>query len=254
MYNANATTVTPFTQTAAAPSVSAKYNFFSTAEIIDRATSAGFVVASQKIARVRNPDNRPYAKHIVRMRTAGARPKVGDVFSEVVLTNDHQGRNALSLSAGLFRLACSNGLAIPTALCEGVKIRHVGHTIGDVIEGVYSIVERSRDVDRLVVEMQRTELNDSARFEFASRALALRTDKEPAALERLLMPTRSADVGRDLWRTYNVIQERIVAGGVPVITEARGRPTVRSLRAIRGASKDLDFNRELFALAAEYVH
>ena len=42
--------------------------------------------------------------------------KDGDtVFPQVLLTNSHDGKNAFTFTAGLFRMICENGLVISTS-------------------------------------------------------------------------------------------------------------------------------------------
>jgi hypothetical protein len=47
------------------------------------------------------------------------------VFPRILLTNSHDGKNAFTFQAGLFRLVCSNGLVIADEQFSSMKIRHM---------------------------------------------------------------------------------------------------------------------------------
>ena len=68
----------------------------------------------------------------------------------------------------------------------------------------------------------------------------------PVSSERLLAPKRREDVGQDLWKTFNVLQENLVRGGVRA-QNTNGR-RMRT-RAVIGVDAGVRLNRELWALA-----
>ena len=97
--------------------------------------------------------------------------------------------------------------------------------------------------------MERTQLEEERRLEFAAEALALRFLNAPAAGIRpaqLLEPRRPEDVGNDLWRTFNTVQTNLLGGGL-VKRSASGRLT--RTRPIRAIQRDLELNSGLWDLA-----
>jgi sporulation protein YlmC with PRC-barrel domain len=70
---------------------------------------------------------------------------------------------------------------------------------------------------------------------------------EPA---RLLAPRRAADVGNDLWRTLNVVQENVLHGGIPRRTASNRLVRTRAITAIR---EDVRINSGLWDLALSLV-
>jgi hypothetical protein len=69
-------------------------------------------------------------------------------------------------------------------------------------------------------------------------------------IEDILEPKRTADEGDDLWRVFNVIQEKITQGDFhAALTGAK----VRKVRKIKSFEKDLKVNKELFKLATALV-
>ena len=66
----------------------------------------------------------------------------------------------------------------------------------------------------------------------------------------ILEPKRKADKGNDLWRVFNVIQEKITQGDFhAALTGAR----VRKVRKIQSFEKNMKVNKELFKLATALV-
>ena len=66
----------------------------------------------------------------------------------------------------------------------------------------------------------------------------------------ILEPTRSADEGNDLWRVFNVVQEKITQGNFhAALTGAK----VRKVRKIKSFEKDMKVNKELFKLATSLI-
>lgn len=97
--------------------------------------------------------------------------------------------------------------------------------------------------------MERTDLDVPQRLEFAAEALALRFPEDRGGAMRpseLLVPQRPEDVGNDLWRVYNVIQGRLLRGGL-LRRSATNRVTrTRKITSIR---EDLRLNSALWDLA-----
>jgi hypothetical protein len=66
----------------------------------------------------------------------------------------------------------------------------------------------------------------------------------------ILDPKRKEDKGDDLWRVFNVVQEKITQGDFhAALTGAK----VRKVRKIKSFEKDLKVNKELFKLATALV-
>jgi Domain of unknown function (DUF932) len=72
----------------------------------------------------------------------------------------------------------------------------------------------------------------------------------PISPQQLIMPRRPSDVGSDLWRTFNVIQENTLRGGLTAMgRDAQNRPRRVSTREVKGIDGDLKLNRALWQLA-----
>jgi hypothetical protein len=67
--------------------------------------------------------------------------------------------------------------------------------------------------------------------------------------DALLNIRRSADRSPDLWTTFNVLQEKLLKGGV----EVDNKETKRSQRAreVKGVSENVRLNKAIWTLAEE---
>jgi len=160
--------------------------------------------------------------------------------------------------AGVFRLVCSNGLIISEASYGAVSIRHSHRTVEQVIDASREIAQGSDRIGGRIDAFRQRELTDAERTDFASRALALRYETPEAAPvypDKVLQPTRREDVGRSLWQTFNVVQERMMRGSRPDWAKARkeGR-RMAGVRALTGLDAQLDLNRSLWELAVSYLN
>ncbi|MFZ1142674.1 MAG: DUF932 domain-containing protein [Candidatus Sulfotelmatobacter sp.] len=238
--------------------MSAKYTYVPTINIIEGMIKAGFqpFAASQSLTRI--ADKKAFTKHMLRFRHADMGALVvGDVVPEVVVINSHDGACAFRLIAGLYRLVCSNGLMVSDAEIESISVRHTGNILQAVVDGSYTIVGNAAKALGTVKQWRQLQLTDGERHAFATSAHILRfADAEgktttPITPDQLLVPRRYDDQGKDLWTTFNVLQENALKGGLSGIQrDAEGR-RVRSVstRQIRGIDGNVQLNRSLWTLA-----
>ncbi len=121
-----------FTKTSA-PSTSTKYSHISTERIIDDMTLLGWGVIDCKQVRARKGVG--FQKHLIVFRNNDLiiEGKDGDnVYPQILLTNSHDGKNAFTFTAGLFRMVCENGLVVSSREFENMKIRHMGYSFDEL--------------------------------------------------------------------------------------------------------------------------
>ena len=177
------------------------------------------------------------------------------MFPQILLTNSHDGKNAFTFTAGMFRLVCENGLVVSTQEFENVKLRHMGYTFEELQEKIKQMVERLPLTVETMNKMKQVELDEAAAVEFATRALATCFKEDELTritidAKALLQPTRDEDKGNDLWSIFNVIQEKIIDGD---FSYNAGTKT-RKARRIKNFNQDLKVNQDLFELALEFVN
>ena len=95
-------------------------------------------------------------------------------------------------------------------------------------------------------------LNEEQQIDFASKALLTRYPKgnEVLNVEDLLSPVRQSDRGNDLWKIFNVIQEKLIKGGL-VFNDKKEK--MQKLRPIINIDRRIDVNKKLWELTEAYV-
>lgn len=247
---------------AAHESRSDRYTFIPTIQVIDRLMTEGWVPVRAQQNRVKVADRKDFTKHMIRFRRDGQPVMVGDTFPEVVLTNAHDGASSYLMDAGLFRLACSNGLCVADGTFESIRVPHRGNIVDNVIEASYRVIGEAPMLAQEVKNFREVEVSPLYRQAFAEAALQLRYPDEvnedtgkliktaPIEPRQLLQVRRWADRDEqnNLWGTLNVVQENMLQGGV------RGRSASgrrMSTRAVNSVTEDTRLNKALWTLASE---
>lgn len=236
--------------------VSDKYRFIPTSVVLENMLREGWEVVGAAENRVRIPDKRGFTKHQLTLRHPDSRTLAGmalnDTVPRVVLTNSHDRGSAYTLEAGLFRLACLNGLLVSSGTLGKVSVQHRGgdEIVGNVIEGSFRVVDDLNTIASSVSTLRDIQLDRDEQLAFAKAALSLRWDGDtaPVTADRIIAPRRSADTTNDLWTTYNVVQENIIKGGLRGRNATGHRTTTRKVNSI---TEDTRINRALWTLADE---
>jgi hypothetical protein len=226
---------------------STSYTFISTERVLAALGSAGFLpVEARQAVRARNP---MHARHLIRLRRRYETIQLRDAIPEILFLNSHDGTSAYQLRVGLFRVACTNGLVVSMGVFPVWRVMHRGDVVRDVVCAAFRISERFEALATAVERMERTVLDAGERLEFAAQALAARFPKDlQGAVEpsRFLVPRRPEDVGNDLWRTFNVLQENLLRGGIVRRSASNRLTRTRGITAIR---EDVRLNSMLWELA-----
>jgi len=217
----------------------------------------GWGVVDAKEVKARKADTVGFQKHLVVFRNNEIQitSEDGDnVFPQILLTNSHDGKNAFTFTAGLFRMVCENGLVVSSREFENMKIRHYGYTFEELQETIKTMVEKLPLTVESLNKFRSIELGQDQMIDFAKKALETRFTEDELEnikidLKDLLTPTRKEDNGSDLWSVYNVVQEKLVQG---MFNYQYGVKT-RKARKIKNFNKDLELNEKLYDLALEYV-
>ena len=125
--------------------VSSKYTHIPTERVIDDMELLGWKPIEAKEVKARKLSTRGFQKHLLVFRNDDVviNGKDGDtVFPQILLTNSHDGKNAFTFQAGLYRLVCENGLVIADTQFEDVKMRHMGYTFEDLQVLIKEMVEK----------------------------------------------------------------------------------------------------------------
>ena len=246
------------------PDVSGKYLFVNTETIVDDLDKLGWkpVQAAQRKSK---GNGTIFSKHMVAFQNPDIKIKGeggDDSFPRIIMTNSHDGMQAFKFSVGIFRLVCSNGLVVADEQFSEFKIKHKGYTFGELREVVNQAVEDLPNKVQVLNDMKDRVLTQEEKNKLALDAMLIRANITPGSekakefnydeetIEDILDPKRDEDKGDDLWRVFNVIQEKITQGDFhAALTGAK----VRKVRKIKSFEKDLKVNKELFKLATNLI-
>ena len=240
-----------------ADNVSKHYTHIPTVQVLDDMKKLGWGVVDAQQVKARKNSTKGFQKHLVTFRNPDVviNGKDGDtVFPQILLTNSHDGKNAFTFTAGLFRLVCSNGLVIADKKFNDVKMRHMGYTFEDLQVQIKEMVEQLPLTVESMNKMKGIELNKKQMKSLAKKALTTRFTEDQLKvtkidLDELINPVRDEDCGNDLWSVFNVIQEKIIDGDFNYMSGAR----IRKARQVKNFKQDMDINKKLFAMATELL-
>ena len=232
--------------TSPSPKMSQKYTFVPTIEIVENFDREGWKVYSAK-----QVGSGQYAQHELRLRNGGL-PNVGDSLIEAVIRNSHNGLSAFSVSSGLHRLVCSNGLTVPTSVADSISVKHMKFDMGMVREITDQFAERLPVIQRSVGKMETTFLEEERLVDFVNKSALIRWEKGSLPkinVEDFLRPERDGDVGNSVWKTFNVIQEKLVRGGLKYQSKKGRFTSMKELKNFQNINK---INTNLWELAESY--
>ena len=248
-----------FAKEATNPKVSGKYLFVNTETIIDDLDKLGWkpVQAAQRKGR---GNSTMIAFQNPNLKIKGS--DGDDSFPRIIMTNSHDGMQAFKFSVGIFRLVCSNGLVVADEQFSDFKIKHKGYTFNELRGVVNQAVEDLPNKVEVLNQMKNRVLSQEEKNKLALDAMLIRANITPGSEKAkkfnyddetiidILDPKRKEDEGDDLWRVFNVIQEKITQGDFhAALTGAK----VRKVRKIQSFEKDLKVNKQLFKLATALV-
>ena len=240
------------------PNVSKKYLFVNTETIIDDLEKLGWLPVQAAERKSRKQGGTIFSKHMVAFQNPNIKITSADgdnAYPRILLTNSHDGMQAFKFSVGIFRLVCSNGLVVADEQFSDFKIKHKGYTFEELRNVVRQAVEDLPNRVQVMNDMKKRILSEDEKRKMALDAMLIRAgvkelQYDEETITDILDPKRDADKGDDLWRVFNVIQEKITQGDFhAALTGAK----VRKVRKIKSFEKDMKVNKELFKLATALV-
>jgi Domain of unknown function (DUF932) len=245
---------------------SERYTYIPTIEVLRGLRKEGFepFMVAQGASRIEGKAE--FTKHLIRLRHGGGdagRATTQPEANEIILINSHDGASSYQLLSGVFRFVCCNGLVVGS-VANDIRIPHKGRILGEVIEGAFRVLDDFAAVNDATERMKALELQPDEERAFATAALALRYDQRgerderdegsedpppaPITAEQLIEARRPEDLDRNLWTTFQRVQENALRGGQPGRSAQGKRLHTRPVASIdRGVS----LNRALWVLAEE---
>ena len=228
--------------------VSDKYHFIPTIDVIEEIRFHNWYPVSVAVANVRDEEKEGFQQHCVRFRHFEDLLNPKDNAVELLLFNSHDRSKAFSISAGIFRFVCANGLVISDSVFEAYKIKHLGERDNDVANAVANITSIKPKLMKKIEKLESITLNQSEKESFAKSSIPLRFEEHLEINHNdLLIPHRFEDSKNDLYTVLNVIQENLLRGNISGINkETKRKFTSKEITSI---SKDTDVNKGLWEIA-----
>ena len=177
-----------------------KYHFLSTIDLINEIKSLNWYPTSVEQSSVKDEDKEGYQRHLVRFRHFDdlLNPKENAV--ELLLFNSHDRSTAFSISAGIYRFVCSNGLVIAESVFESYKIKHIGDRYNDVQNAINNITAFKPQLEQKINKFESITLSQAEKESFARSSIPLRFEKHlQIDYKDLLVPHRDEDNNDDLY-------------------------------------------------------
>ena len=245
--------------------LSKHYSFVPTMNVVNDLRALGYEVVDAKQVKARKKSTNGYQKHMITFEHPKYKVEGKEEYPQILLTNSHDGGNAFTLSAGIFRLVCSNGLVIKTEDYGTARLVHKGYSFEAVQKLVKEFEETVGEVLNKITAMKKVELTKEQQIEFAKKAALLRfTAKsynedniaDVVNIDDLLNVERKEDAGNGLYEVFNRVQESIVQG--KYLYAASGKVNdadtkTRKARPIKNFKQSIDVNKKLSELAFELV-
>ncbi len=245
--------------------LSRHYSFVPTMNVVNDLRALGYEVVDAKQVKARKKSTNGYQKHMLTFEHPKYKVEGREEYPQILLTNSHDGGNAFTLSAGIFRLVCSNGLVIKTEDYGSARLVHKGYSFEAVQKLVKQFEETVAEVLNKITEMKKVQLTKDQQIEFAKKAALLRFKAKSynedniadvVSIDDLLNVERKEDAGNGLYEVFNRVQESLVQGKYLYASNGKVNDEstkTRKARPIKNFKQSIDVNKKLSELAFELV-
>jgi len=245
--------------------LSEHYSFVPTINVVNDLRELGFECVGAEQVKARKKSTSGYQKHMLTFEHPKYKIEGAEEYPQLLLTNSHDGGNAFTLSAGIFRLICSNGLVIKTEDYGSSRLVHKGYSFEAVQELVNQFNVTLDEVLTRVTAMKKVELTKDQQIEFAKQAALLRfTAKsynednisDVVDIDGLLNVDRKEDAGNGLYEVFNRVQESLVQGKYLYASNGKVKDAdtkTRKARPIKNFKQSINVNQKLSELAFALV-
>ncbi len=230
--------------------VSEKYHFIPTIDIVEQLKNEfGWYPVAVSQSDVKSLDKDGFQQHYVRFQHFSDLINPTSNVVELLLFNSHDRSKSFTISAGIYRCICSNGLVIADSVFDSYKIKHLGDRENDVANAVSRIAQVKPKLLSKISKFENIILNQDEKEAFLQSAIPLRF-KEHLELDNpndLLEPLRAEDMKNDIYTTLNVLQENFLSSKITGYNKDTGRRFTS--KEITSISKDVEINKGLWEIA-----
>jgi hypothetical protein len=196
--------------------VSDKYQLYRSDELIEKLGDKGMKLVELGIETARKRDPKT-ATHVMRFQPTEAPLQFGvnDSIPELVIANNHSGRARFTACGGIFRFVCANGMIVPMVSLGAVQKRHFGesNTFDKVAQLVEEMPEAILKMHSRILDWSALQLDESEQTALAMQLVEERHGPEWLTSDLALTARRESekpvDGVRDMWTTFNVLQENL---------------------------------------------
>jgi len=248
--------------------VSERYVPISTQKVLNviKEKEPVFNVVGWNNAGVRKADKSSFVKHAMMIKFPDAELIPGTSFN-LVLFNSYDRSMSFRILGGGIRAVCNNGLVWSDGAFEEIKIRH---TNNDWKHSVYSLMnsykKNQENIKQTIHAMQNRYMSYGDMGRFAERIAEeiINPNITGSLIDPLemLVAQRKEDMGKNLWITFNKIQEYMSNGNLHRIIEKEDDSDPKHPRLINviskthkitDISKSIKLNQQLHEIAMEYI-
>lgn len=243
--------------THASPRLSGRYGFIPTNEIVDAFSRDGWVLTKGTEAKVRLQSRQGMQRHLLRFAhesqlTLGVKERI-----ETILINSHDGTSSLQIGAGIFRMACANGIVVADNTVASIRLGHHKLDIDTVLNSAHTILGQAQNVSEVIECWQGTQISVDDAFHLAEQGIKLRwpdAASQPISPAVALGVNRVDDIGTDLWTVFNRVQENVIRGGQHDSSRmtAFGK-RFRATRSVKSLTEDVRINKALWEIASTFA-
>ena len=229
--------------------VSQKYHFIATIEIIEQLRAESWYPVTVNEAGVRDLEKDGFQQHYVRFQHFSDLINPTSNIVELLLFNSHDRSKSFTISAGIYRYVCSNGLVIADNVFDSYKIKHLWDKENDVINAVNKITQIKPKLLEKISKFESITLNQNEKESFLQSAIPLRFENhlELDNPNELLKPLRIEDKRDDLYTVLNILQENFLSSKVSGYNKETNRRFAS--KQITSISKDVEINKGLWDIA-----
>jgi len=233
--------------------------------VVNDLRELGYEVTDAVQIKSRKKSTNGYQKHMITFEHPKYKVENTEEYPQILLTNSHDGGNAFTLSAGIFRLVCSNGLVIKTEDYGSARLVHKGYSFEAVQKLVKEFEETMSELLTKITAMKKVQLTKEQQIEFAKKAALLRFTAKSynednisdiVSIDDLLNVDRKEDAGNGLYEVFNRVQESLIQGKYLYSTNGKVDRQVgkaRKARPIKNFKQSIEVNSKLSKLAFELV-
>ena len=238
----------------AAEKMTERYVYVPTEEVLNTFASEGWNPVRAFQSKTKK-DDRDYRKHIIEFGNSTfnpVMPEVGSLMPRLIMTNSHNGTSGIQLRMGIFRLICSNGLAVASKNIMQIRQRHSGIDKDQILETIYQAGRSFPDVWSKVDEYSSIKLSNNQRIDIATKVVNLRFGEQAEKYDAtsFLETRRAEDQNDSLFTVMNVLQENVVKGGIEYKNERTDR--MRKVRRLTSLNKELELNVALWTMMENF--